>query len=345
MIRRLFFILLSFFILNVSHAQQLEISPKSFDFGKIKEEDGIVKAKYTVTNISNSPYIMTYFYSSCGCVTTEISKEPIMPKASREIEVEFNPLRRPGQIQKEVVLISAVDNRKDKLLLAGEVIPRKKSIEELYPIEVMNGVRISEDYFPMGVINQGDFHMGMINVYNSSNKTVELSARRVGDNPYGSIEIAGKRLAPNSMGQLQFGYDLQEEGAYGELTDTVYLSVNGREWKQIIKANAIGIYNIFGVSDEERDNTPKPIISPLRYMVNRGEEVIITISNNGAKELEIIKVIANSNKINYELPTTKVKKGEKIYLKCKLIDGESGEITLLINSVDSPVMNINLKLK
>lgn len=345
MIRFFIVIFSALFSVLSSFGQQLEISPKIFDFGTIKEEDGVVKATFTVKNISSSPYIMTYFYSSCGCVTTEIDRKPIMPNETREIEVDFDPMRRPGIINKEVVLISADNNRKDKLNLGGHVIPRKKSLQELYPLEVMDGVCLSEDYFPFGIINQGDYHTGIINIYNSSDESISLSVRRVGDNAYGSIELTEEKLSPNTQGQLHFGYDLTSDGAYGAFTDTVYLAVNGVEIKQLIKSNAIGIYNIFGVSDSQRENTSKPIVSPLRYFVSKNEEVVIPISNGGVEDLEIVGVVVDSEKISYSLTDTKVKKGEKIYLKSRLIDGERGEVVLLLNSIDSPVMTINLVLK
>src|SRR5438270_12420325 len=64
-------------------------SAQSYDFGKIKQ--GVpVTTYFTLTNTSDKPVVIENAWGSCGCTTSEWSKEPIAPKGSTKIKVGYN---------------------------------------------------------------------------------------------------------------------------------------------------------------------------------------------------------------------------------------------------------------
>lgn len=69
----------------------LEVVPEIHDFGKIKKEDGIVSASFTVKNRSESEINITEITTSCGCTTAEIESEMIQPGSARTLTVHFDP--------------------------------------------------------------------------------------------------------------------------------------------------------------------------------------------------------------------------------------------------------------
>ncbi|MEG0500136.1 MAG: DUF1573 domain-containing protein [Rikenellaceae bacterium] len=335
----IFFSFCTLFSIAQKSGSQLKIEPEVVDFGTIKEENGVVKAKFRITNISKKPYIMNYSYSGCGCVSSKVSKEPLMPGASRDITVEYNPTRRPGIFNKEMTLVSNNKKHSDALKICGEVIPKAKSIAELYPIKAIDGVQLSSDVFPFGIISQNEKHTEVINLFNNSRKEVSIKVVSNGDN-LGTAEISTTKLQPKRKGQLQFTYDLKGNKKYGEFSNKIELFINGKKWEHTIEVNALAIFNFFEMSDEERRMAPRAIVSPLEY--NTGT-VTVPIYNNGKSDLKVLSVLKSNKEVIYNLSSEVIGQGKTE--KITIISKKECEVTLLFNSPDTPVVVIKLKTK
>lgn len=322
-------------------SQQLKITPEVFDFGEIKEEGGKRVATFVLENISSKPYIMTYSYSGCGCVSSDVSKKPILPGVKREVKVEFDPMRRPGEINKSVVLVSDGNRRKDQLRLAGTVIPRIKSIEELYPVEALEGVFMSDDKFPMGLIMEGEPSAGVLNLFNTSGRDVSVKAELISAKSFGSVELSHSVMKPNTSAQMMFTYDLTGTKFYGELSDSINLIINGRKLASPIAVSALSIYNFFNMTDLERENTPRATVSPREYAVTLGVPVSVKVSNTGLSELKVLAVMQRGD-ISYSLNSRSAKQDGELSLSLTLNSGEEASVSLLCNSSDTPVVTLNL---
>lgn len=334
---KLFFLIFLSVLCSFSYGQsQLKIEPEVVDFGVIKEADGVVKAKFKLTNTSRRPYIMNYSYSSCGCVSTKVTKEPLLPGRSREVTVEFNPKRRPGVFNKSMSLISNNKKYVDELRIRGEVIPKVKSIEELYPIKSLSGLQLSEDKFPFGILSQNEKHTGVINLFNNSQTTINVEARCVGD-ALGTVVLSSREIKVGKEAQLQFTYDLRDNRRFGELKNVVKLFVNGVEWKHPIDIKALVIYNFFDMSDDERKLAPRAIISPTTY--NTVSETV-PIFNNGKSDLKVLSVIVSDINVTYTLSSEVIKANQRGSITVKAPKG--GSVTLLFNSPDTPIVEIRL---
>lgn len=340
---RWFFIIFFSFCTFFSSAQksggQLKIEPQVVDFEVIKEEDGVVKAKFRITNISKKPYIMNYSYSGCGCVASKISKEPLMPGASRDIIVEFNPARRPGVFNKEMTLISDNKQHVDALKIRGEVIPKPKSIAELYPIKATGGLQLSSDCFPFGIISQNEKHTGVINMFNNSDKVLNIRTVSVGD-ALGHVEISSTELKPKREGQLQFTYDLLGNKRYGELSNNIEIFIDGKRWERQIAVKALAIFNFFEMTNSERKVAPRAIISPLEYSVGT---VSVPILNNGGSDLRVLSIIKSNKEVSCKLSSEVIAQGETGNIT--ISSSRECEVTLLFNSPDTPIVVIKLKTK
>lgn len=331
------FSLISLFAIAQKKESQLRIEPAKADLGVIKEENGVVKVKFKITNISKKPYILNYSYSSCGCVSSKISKEPLMMGTSRDITVEFNPARRPGVFNKEILLISNNKKSSDALMLAGEVIPREKSIAELYPVKALDGLQMSEDHFPFGIISQNEKHMGVVNLFNNSKEEISLKVVCVGD-PLGSAELTSTVLKPKKECQLQFTYNLLGNKRYGELTNRLELFINGKKWERVITVNALAIFNFFEMTETERRMAPRAIIAPTEYRVGTVE---IPILNNGKSDLKVLSVLKSRNDVDCRLSGEVIKPNEEG--KITISSQKECSVTLLFNSPDTPIVILNLK--
>jgi hypothetical protein len=93
---------------------------ETYDFGKIKQ--GVpVTTNFELFNISDAPVVVENTWAGCGCTTPEKIVEPILPKASAKLKVQFNAAAL-GPINKDVYIkIAGVDQPKT-VKLVGEVL-------------------------------------------------------------------------------------------------------------------------------------------------------------------------------------------------------------------------------
>lgn len=93
-----------------------------YDFGEFKENDGKQKAKFVFTNTGDSPLYIVNVRASCGCTSSEYSREPIQPGAKGFVEAEYDPKNRPGQFNKSITVTSNSEPRVSVLQIKGNVI-------------------------------------------------------------------------------------------------------------------------------------------------------------------------------------------------------------------------------
>ncbi|MDD5281934.1 MAG: DUF1573 domain-containing protein [Candidatus Omnitrophica bacterium] len=90
------------FILSVGLAQLAEPDTNTWDFGKIRASEGIVKHTFLLKNDSIDDLNINGTHASCGCTVSEIDKKVILPKETANLAVKFDPKGYSGQITQYV---------------------------------------------------------------------------------------------------------------------------------------------------------------------------------------------------------------------------------------------------
>lgn len=112
------------------------------NFGVIKEENGNASYTFEFTNTGKTPIKLTNVQASCGCTSPTWTKEDIQPRNIGKITAVYNPKDRPGIFNKSITVTSTGTPQTIVLTIKGEVIPRTKGIQDIYPIEKGN-IRMS----------------------------------------------------------------------------------------------------------------------------------------------------------------------------------------------------------
>lgn len=94
-----------------------------FDFGNVSEKKGAVTHEFTFTNTGNGNLLIIDATATCGCTKPEYPKNPIAPGKSGKIKVTYNPLGRPGPIDRTVTVKTNGSPKKVRLKIVGTVIP------------------------------------------------------------------------------------------------------------------------------------------------------------------------------------------------------------------------------
>lgn len=93
-------LLFSLVLLAQVSINDISFDKTSIDIGKIYAEDGIVSAKYTLTNKSDKTLIINKIDVACGCTNPKASLYQVPPGEQSVISVEFNPQGMVGEVSK-----------------------------------------------------------------------------------------------------------------------------------------------------------------------------------------------------------------------------------------------------
>lgn len=68
---------------------EIEISPKTFDFGDIQYGD-IVEYDFIVKNMGNEPLEIKRVATSCSCTSAKVAKETLLPGETANLHVRYD---------------------------------------------------------------------------------------------------------------------------------------------------------------------------------------------------------------------------------------------------------------
>ena len=296
-------LLIALFTLNYGVLRaQVVFEEKNHDFGEIAEDGGAVAHTFRFKNTSSKPVVILSTYSSCGCTTAEFSKKPVLPGESSSVKVVFTPMNYPGQFARKVTIVTSEGALKEPLLISGKVIPRKKSLEERFPLAMVKGVRAGNNYHSFGYVEHGKMVQSSFEIFNSSDRSVRIAI----ENPYPELEFyypttlgAGKEVAVNFSCQLP-----ENSTVYGSLSYSVWLVVDG------VKAQYPFIINGLAIdSREENVNNRVQMIAMSENFIKFGAVKCnvtkvareIRVYNRGNRPLRIRKIELDKEGLSAQL--------------------------------------------
>ncbi|WP_225684115.1 DUF1573 domain-containing protein [Bacteroides thetaiotaomicron] len=221
--------------LVASYAQtlsdELVFEERVFDFGEIKEENGLVSHEFEFKNVSQKVISINGVTSGCGCVQFEFPKEPLRPNATGKVKVTYNPAYRPGFFSKEVVVLSNNNANYNRIWVKGTVIPCKHPVSENYPYEYGSGLWMNFEVMAFGTIGKGGTKTMKLKYVNDTDNDIQLMFVVIGGNT--DLKFTSPRqVKAREEGVMPVEY--QYSGSFP--TDTrVYPVINGRALMKPLK--------------------------------------------------------------------------------------------------------------
>jgi hypothetical protein len=303
------------------------------DFGHIDEERGIVTCKFDGVNTSNSTIEVLKIATTCGCTTAKYSQKVVEAGENFSFEVTFNPLGRPGRIDKEIFLHVSDSPYEIKLGITGYVNARERTIYELYPFDMGGGLRMESNFHAFAYVEHGASVEERIAYINNSDHEISISIEEVEKS--GALKLTHpERIAPHATGDITLCYALDESSdRYGTMSDIFRFVVDGKSSNVIFSTYAIAVDNFTLVEDIL---APTAVIS--KKIVKFGEilcdngtlEQSIEIGNSGESPLEIRAIESDSKAVTVTTEgVSSIAKGETMLLTIRLD-------TALIEDRDNP---------
>ena len=267
------------------------------DFGHIDEEGGAVTSDFEGINTSNHPIEIEKIVTTCGCTTVEFDKKPIPAGGTFSFKVAFNPLNRPGRIDKQIFVLASDSPTEIVLNITGYVNARERTIEELYPFDMGGGLRLKSNFHAFGYLEHGKEiteHIGYVNTTNSA-LAIDLSYATES----GMLDIAyPTRIEAGEKGDFTLCYAVDEQSdIYGTRRDVMQLMVNGVPASYTLTSQVIVVDNF-----DNMDDISAPMLVISKNIIKFGEvncsndvlEQRVVLTNEGASPL-VVRAIESSS--------------------------------------------------
>ncbi len=352
MTNRLITFIITLLIPIGSFAQEkLRFEPSVWNFGTILETDGRVSHTFTAENVGSEPLVILDVVTSCGCTVPEFSRQPILPGARTSITVTFDPTNRPGTFDKELWVYSTQRKRIATLTIRGNVTPRPKSIEELFPVDAGGGLRLSATLCTFAYIYAGKRMQGAIGYVNNSQHPLRLELRPEVSSGLLTIE-APRMIAPGERGEINLSYLIPaDKPRYGTIRDALEVVADGQSNGTLLVVHGIGVDTPPGGANpkvaraEVSENFIK--FGPVRHsgVVCRRS---ITLANTGEADL-VVRAVEGTEHVDVSLrPGQRLAPGDSARLEVTLDPSRqefgvlSDHIVVITNDPARPMRRIRV---
>ena len=317
---------------------------KIHDFGKIKEEAGVVTHDFKFRNTGNAPLIIQRVVSSCGCTTPTWSKEPITPGGEGFIRVAYNPRNRPNKFSKTVTIYSNASSGPMMLRITGFVEPRPKTVKDIYPYEI-EGLRLKTNHIAFTRTYKNQKKVRKDEIINTSDHDIKIEFTRVP--AHLTLKAVPSVLKPNQKGYIEVTYDASKKNDWGFVIDRIWLKLNGKELPNSRLVVSASIVDDFSkLTPEQRANAPHISFKEKSYDFGKSPqrkevEHEFVFTNTGKSDLLIHKVRSSCGCTVVSPKEKVIKPGQSSSIKAVFHTGaykgrQSKSITVITNDPVSP---------
>lgn len=330
----------------------IKFDTQNWNFGDVEESGGNVSHIFTFTNISQRPVVVLDVSASCGCTSPSFSRKPVMPGAKGEISVVFDPINRPGKFSKGVS-VRLSSNERVSLNIEGNVIPRERSVDELYPFEVGAGLRLDSNFHAFSYLGRGDEAKATIVIYNTSDKDASIELRPTKSSGLLRVE-APQSIKAQALDKITLTYKVEEgSDRYGMLDDVFSVVVNGKESRTLISTHAIAVDKFLPIIDDMTAPSCELSKNFIKFGElkhgSRIEDSSVELVNDGEVELVVRAVEWKSSALTCSLKAgDKLKAGEKRKIRFAYDSSTSDygvwvdRVSIITNDPERPMLTLRI---
>lgn len=267
------------------------------DFGHIDEDRGTVTCSFEGVNTSSYPIEVKKIVTTCGCTTVEFNQRPIPAGERFRFKVAFNPLNRPGRIDKQIFVTASDSSSEICLNIIGYVNARARTIDELYPFDMGGGLRLKSNFHAFGYLEHGKELTEHIGYVNTSHSTIAIDIDYSTESHLLDITYP-TRIEAGAKGDITLRYAIGEESdVYGTRRDVMQIKVNGVPATYALTSQVIVTDNF-----DNMDDISAPMLVISKNIIKFGEvncsngvlEQRVVLTNEGASPL-VVRTMESSS--------------------------------------------------
>ncbi len=330
----------------------IQFQSKVYDYGKIKEADGVAKGVFTFTNIGNDTLRITAVRPSCGCTASSYTKDPIPPGGTGSIEAGYNAAGRPGHFNKAItVTTNDPDNATIVLSIKGEVIPKPKSKADEYPNKIGN-LYFKTNHLAFQDLKENQVKTDTFRLYNNGKKEMSIKFNNL---PlFLKAEIKDPVIKPDMESVIVVTYDAKARADYGYVFDKFFLTTDDVDQpEKLLYVSANIVQDFSWMTEKNKKKAPHILFEAESHdfgsvKVGTNVEYSFKFKNVGKSTLKILKTKASCGCTATDPVKTVLKKGESSEIKVVFnTTGRKGNqhktITVITNDPDKSVIVLHIQ--
>ena len=199
------------------------------DFGDIFTDQGPVSCTFTFKNISDKPILLLQAVSSCGCTTTEWTREPLQPGKTGTVSATFDNEDGPYPFDKTVTVYVNEVKKPIVLHLRGVAHENAKPLKETYSLKIGNmGIKNLE--IKAGNISQRETKSGTVAIANVGVTPMKVEFKNVSDGL--TVQVFPNPVPAKSVATMTYTITASRE-RWGKNWYYATPVIDGREFKAI----------------------------------------------------------------------------------------------------------------
>ena len=199
------------------------------DFGDIFTDQGPVSCTFTFKNISDKPILLLQAVSSCGCTTTEWTREPLQPGKTGTVSATFDNEDGPYPFDKTVTVYVNEVKKPIVLHLRGTAHENAKPLKETYSLKIGNmGIKNLE--IKAGNISQRETKSGTVAIANVGVTPMKLEFKNVSEGL--TVQVFPNPVPAKSVATLTYTITASRD-RWGKNWYYATPVIDGREYKAI----------------------------------------------------------------------------------------------------------------
>lgn len=306
----------------------IEFGERRYDFGSIEEELGKVSCNFEFKNTGNEPLVISNVRTTCGCTAPEYTQEPILPGATGNIKITFNPQGRPGRFSKSIYVYANTDPDRTILRITGEVTRSDDTSQATQYAYRIGDMALSALHLPLAKLPKGRTSQGSIEVVNVGNEPITPQAINVP--VHMQVDFTPDTLYHGTRGVMSVTYNPDAIDDWGYRRDE--FNIVGTTTASTIKSDAAyNTISVSGVLQEDFDNYTEiqrelaPIMvvgkTQVDFKVVAGTQKVhrdIYVINAGYSPLKIHKIRSDNSVITAHIKKDILKPGQSTILTIEI---------------------------
>ena len=334
------------------NGSQISFKSTKFDFGAIKEDDGITSCVFEFTSTGESPLIIQRIITTCNCISMEWPKQPLAHGENGKIVIKYDPKNRPGPFDKTITVYTNASTPVLVLQVKGVVKEHSKSFEEVYNRLVGNTIRLRNTHFSLGRMLIDGEKTDTLDFVNISSEPIKIGYDLNGLTHI-IVKIVPEQVKPNEKGLIIVTFNAKKRNDWGFVIDRFYLTLNDKPISNgIMNVSASIEENFNSLTNEQLINAPKIDFKENEYNFGQVEEGQLVekefeFTNTGRSDLVIRKIKASCGCTTVEPSDKVIKPGQTSSFKATVrTTGFSGQhIAKSISIITNDPVNPNTMVK
>ncbi len=303
-----------------NNAPLITFAEKEYNFGTIKEDDGMFTHEFQFKNEGKTPLIINEVKASCGCTVPEWPREPVLPGKTGSIKVSFDPKKQSGAFSKTIQVLSNASTPQVVISIRGVVIPVATNAD-IYKY-VIGDIRLENIYVAFGEIPKGKTKIQTLKVMNTSgDKSATLTFKTLP--PYLKYTCVPEVIGPKQEGSMKIEYLTENINQWDYVVDRLDLMINGQAFPKnriSITANIREDFSQFTAEDMAKAPVVKFDNHEFDFGSISGKSTVehsFRLINEGKSDLLIRKVTASCGCTAVQPAKTLISPGDTAMIKVK----------------------------